>query len=444
MRRCAVCRADISHRHGLAKYCSNTCAVEARRPTMLVCEECDTPFARPNRPGAPPRYCSEEHRAAAATRKSTGYHARRMEELRLQRGDRRCEVCGADINHRQGGARFCDQQCRYDAQGHVPHQPTSRGERLRKRREKRAASRPVSVTLQCKHCGGLFDEPGNKTGRKPQGCQPCRDLYKPQVRSGPHACKGCGLTVPTERGGLALYCSIGCQVTTNNLAQAQRRKVDRAEAKPDRQCEVCGQAIEVREHGLRKYCGHGCWYRANYVPRPKDNACAWCGDTLFHRRAGAKFCGQSCYLKAQYKRKVGTALRSRPCGYCGQKMPLSTAHSVYCSGRCSRRAYFEANRERVRAAKRRGNHQRRAMLAQTARYNVTDRDLSRLWSQHGNGCAYCGERSPSLHQEHVVPISRGGVDGIGNLVPACPHCNLAKGDWTVMEWRLGKKSPRYT
>ncbi|MYR43620.1 hypothetical protein GTW67_16715 [Streptomyces sp. SID5910] len=124
-------------------------------------------------------------------------------------------------------------------------------------------------------------------------------------------------------------------------------------------------------------------------------------------------------------------------------MPLSTAHRVYCSGRCSRRAYFEANRERVRAAKRRGNHQRRAMLAQGKRYTVTDRDLSRLWSRYENGCAYCGERSSPLHQEHVVPISRGGADGIGNLAPACLNCNLVKGDRTVMEWRLGKKSPRY-
>ncbi|MEV6024830.1 HNH endonuclease [Streptomyces sp. NPDC052036] len=285
--------------------------------------------------------------------------------------------------------------------------------------------------------------PGDKPGRKPQRCQPCRDLDRPQVRSGPSACKGCGLTVPVERGVLALYCSVDCQVAMNSLAQAKRRKVELAQAKRDRQCAVCGRPIEMREHGLRKYCGHGCWYRANYTPRPKADACAWCGGTMSRRRADAKFCGQSCYLKAQYKRKVGTALRSRPCGHCGERMPLSTAHRVYCSGRCSRRAYFEANPEKVRAAKRRGNHQRRAMLAHTERYSVTARDLSRLWGRYEDGCAYCGERSPSLHQEHVIPISRGGADGIGNLVPACPDCNLAKGDRTVMEWRLGKKSPRY-
>ncbi|MFD3577476.1 HNH endonuclease [Streptomyces sp. NPDC058644] len=301
----------------------------------------------------------------------------------------------------------------------------------------------MSITLQCERCGAPFDVPGDKPGRKPQRCPSCRDLDKAQVRSGPHACKGCGLTVPAERGALALYCSVDCQVARNNRAQAERRKIERAEAKRERECAVCGQPIEMREHGLRKYCGHGCWYRANYVPRPKADGCAWCGGSMAHRRGDAKFCGQSCHLKAQYKRKVGTALRSRPCGYCGHRMPLSSALRVYCSGRCSRRAYFEANPERVRAAKRRGNHQRRAMLARAKRYSVSDRDLARLWGRYEGSCAYCGERSPSLHQEHVVPISRGGVDGIGNLVPACPDCNLSKGDRTVMEWRLGKKSPRY-
>ncbi|MFF7127214.1 HNH endonuclease [Streptomyces sp. NPDC008240] len=83
------------------------------------------------------------------------------------------------------------------------------------------------------------------------------------------------------------------------------------------------------------------------------------------------------------------------------------------------------------------------MLASTNRYKVTAQDLRRLWGRHHGECAYCGESSAALHQEHIVPISRGGTDGIGNLVPACSNCNLSKGDRTVMEWRLGKKAPRY-
>ncbi len=444
MKRCAACNADISHRHGLAKYCSDACALEARRPAVLTCQECGAPFARPSRPGAPPRYCSEEHRATAAARQSRSHHAARMKELRLHRGARRCEVCGTEINHLKAYAKYCGQQCRYKAQGHDSHRPAmSHEERLERRRQRRAAARPVSLTLQCGSCWNSFEHPGAQKGRKPQDCQSCRELKKPKVRSEPIPCQGCALPVPIDRGPLALYCSTGCQAATNNSAQMERRKAERRTAKQERQCAVCGEPIDVEEHGLRKYCGRGCWYRANYTPKSRDHSCTWCGGSMHHRSATARFCGQPCYLKAQYKRKVGTALRSRPCTYCGEAMPLSTANRLFCSPRCSRRSYFVENREKVRAAKRRGNHQRRAMLANAKRYRVTERDLARLWGRYGRACAYCGEKSGPLHQEHIVPLARGGDDGIGNLAPACQECNLAKGDRTIMEWRLGKKSPRY-
>ncbi|MEV7925457.1 HNH endonuclease [Kitasatospora sp. NPDC088779] len=444
MRRCAVCSADISHRHGLAKYCSDACVLEARRPAMLTCQECDVLFERPSRPGAPPRYCSEEHRAAVAARRSSSLHAARMKELRQQRGVRRCEECGTGIDHLKSYAKYCCQQCRYKAQGHDPRRPAmSHEERLERRRQRRAAARPTSLTLQCKSCTNSFEHPGTQQGRKPRECQPCRDLKRPKVRSEPLSCQGCALPVPIERGSLALYCSPECQVVTNNLAQMGRRKAARRTAKRQRQCAICRQPIEVEEHGLRKYCSRSCWYHANYTPKSRDHSCEWCGGSMHHRSATARFCGQTCYLKAQYNRKVGTALRSRPCAYCGELMPPSTAHRFFCSPYCSRRSYFEANPEKVRSAKRRSNHQRRAMLANAKRYRVTERDLVRLWDRFGKACAYCGEKSGPLHQEHVIPIARGGDDGIGNLAPACQDCNLAKGDRTVMEWRLGKKSPRY-
>lgn len=442
MRRCAMCGVDISHRHGLAKYCSDSCVRAVRRSTVLVCQECGAQFARPDRVGAPPRFCCEEHRVAAKTRAAAVYVSAQREKLRVARGDRRCLECGADISHRNANARYCSGECRYASLGHVPRQPTalSHEERLRRRRVRRAAVRPAVVTLWCSTCGGAFDVPGNKPGRKPKRCPDCR---KPSRPSGTRSCMGCEQPVPSYRGVLALYCSVACQVDTNNQAQAERRRVQRVEAKQGRECAVCGRALEAGAHGLRKYCSHGCWYRANNTPVPRTQACGWCGSHLSHRRATAKYCGQECYLKAQYKRKVGTALRSRPCTQCGTRMPLSTAHRMFCSSRCSRRAYFEADPERARAAKRRGNHQRRAMLAAARRHLVTTRDLVRLWGRYANACAYCGESPASLHQEHVLPISRGGADGIGNLVPACADCNLAKGDRTVMEWRLGKKAPRY-
>jgi 5-methylcytosine-specific restriction endonuclease McrA len=46
--------------------------------------------------------------------------------------------------------------------------------------------------------------------------------------------------------------------------------------------------------------------------------------------------------------------------------------------------------------------------------------------QHGR-CYWCGESvGGGYHADHVVPLSRGGSDDIGNIVIACPSCNLKK------------------
>ena len=58
-------------------------------------------------------------------------------------------------------------------------------------------------------------------------------------------------------------------------------------------------------------------------------------------------------------------------------------------------------------------------------------------------CFYCGEpiqrgAADPKHEatkDHMTPISRGGVNFIGNIVPACLHCNQLKGDKTVEEFR---------
>lgn len=49
-------------------------------------------------------------------------------------------------------------------------------------------------------------------------------------------------------------------------------------------------------------------------------------------------------------------------------------------------------------------------------------------------CTYCGSDGP-LHCDHVVPVSRGGKDEMGNLTTACAGCNLSKSDLLLTEWR---------
>jgi 5-methylcytosine-specific restriction endonuclease McrA len=41
-------------------------------------------------------------------------------------------------------------------------------------------------------------------------------------------------------------------------------------------------------------------------------------------------------------------------------------------------------------------------------------------------CVYCGIRKERLTMDHVIPLSRDGVDAIENIVPACRSCNARK------------------
>jgi hypothetical protein len=55
--------------------------------------------------------------------------------------------------------------------------------------------------------------------------------------------------------------------------------------------------------------------------------------------------------------------------------------------------------------------------------------------QRAGGCwEYCrmhqSLQGASFHLEHVIPRSKGGGDGLGNLAWACPSCNLRKSDRT--------------
>lgn len=64
------------------------------------------------------------------------------------------------------------------------------------------------------------------------------------------------------------------------------------------------------------------------------------------------------------------------------------------------------------------------------------RDVVALWIALDRRCAYClANTSLSLLQvEHVVPLSRGGRNGLTNILPSCGACNADKSDRTPSEW----------
>lgn len=88
----------------------------------------------------------------------------------------------------------------------------------------------------------------------------------------------------------------------------------------------------------------------------------------------------------------------------------------------------------------------RARRRSSTKFKIRVSDHKKLLHIYRGCCAYCQvkltawgrELETSLQWDHVVPLSRGGVDGVGNLVPSCRRCNLSKGRSTVTEWKLRK------
>jgi len=51
-------------------------------------------------------------------------------------------------------------------------------------------------------------------------------------------------------------------------------------------------------------------------------------------------------------------------------------------------------------------------------------------------CVYCG--APGEHVDHVIPLSRGGIEHPSNLVSACGPCNHSKRSRLLWQWTPSK------
>jgi 5-methylcytosine-specific restriction endonuclease McrA len=80
---------------------------------------------------------------------------------------------------------------------------------------------------------------------------------------------------------------------------------------------------------------------------------------------------------------------------------------------------------------------RSALIEAQSDGSVTPQSLGRLYGQ-AKECCYCGvsfKTSKEKTADHIVPISRGGLHSILNLVICCISCNSSKCNKMVDEWR---------
>jgi hypothetical protein len=94
-----------------------------------------------------------------------------------------------------------------------------------------------------------------------------------------------------------------------------------------------------------------------------------------------------------------------------------------------------ANPSKTRASIKRRNFRRRARVAGTQIYSVTEKDQRRI---ENSACCACGA-TVRVEVDHVIPVARGGSYSVGNLRPLCRPCNASKSDLTWTEWRYSRR-----
>jgi 5-methylcytosine-specific restriction endonuclease McrA len=97
-------------------------------------------------------------------------------------------------------------------------------------------------------------------------------------------------------------------------------------------------------------------------------------------------------------------------------------------------AWVAANPDKVRENSRKASIRRKLRLLALDSPGVTRDQWRAICETHGFRCVYCGVED-KLTVDHVIPISRGGLDSPENVVPACRSCNCSKGAKLLSEWQ---------
>ncbi len=88
----------------------------------------------------------------------------------------------------------------------------------------------------------------------------------------------------------------------------------------------------------------------------------------------------------------------------------------------SQAVWQRENPDKVRAR----THRRRARRL-NAPGTHTAQQIKDLLQKQSFRCAYCRKSIKSgYHVDHIIPLSRGGGNGVTNIQILCPHCNCSK------------------
>lgn len=238
------------------------------------------------------------------------------------------------------------------------------------------------------------------------------------------------------------YCQCGCGQKTN-LATQSSAKFERVKGEPVRfvwhhtGCIAQRRRERIHEQQRREY--REWWKSQTNVPY----GYCWCGCetkttisrnttqmygyvngeprryVLGHQPNNTPFRGWLCFESGLWCKK---------CADCKRILPLLPDYFPKCSRSHSGYRSYCSYCHRAQ------QHARRALAAGTGG-TYSFEDVWEILESQDHLCAWC--ETPLMgtyHVDHYWPISKGGFNGVENLVASCPACNISKGAKTPLQF----------
>ena len=247
-------------------------------------------------------------------------------------------------------------------------------------------------------------------------------------------CQTCGEPIPPKEKGVAgrmkRYCRKECTPQYLKLKHAGLSN-----------CQVCGKPLE--DVGTKGRPKRNCSDRCRDLYSQKIRAdkkmiikqCKYCTKEFRLSRDKRLYCSHQCQrffnievskakAKARTLAKYPDGTRTSPCGWCGEERTFRIGESVVNAYHpvCTKEA--ERARYRIKTVKRQSKLTKPSRLA-----------ADEVVRTYGANCHICQQPiDPSLPRtsklgltvDHVIPLSKGGLDTIDNLRPAHWACNNRK------------------
>lgn len=213
-------------------------------------------------------------------------------------------------------------------------------------------------------------------------------------------------------------------------------------------CRQCDRDFMARTDGPGLYCSNTCKFAAKRLP-PEE------------KRTRDRARNQAYYLKnreqllekdRQYRQtpiqRERIAAYGRAYRQANRERLLADMRARSIRTRDERRAYQRAHLERyaelARAWRLRNPDKFIALSAKCAavKFGLTEHFTGTQWAdlktRSGYRCLRCNLSEPEikLTVDHIVPMSKGGLNVIDNIQPLCGPCNSKKQDTLIVDYRV--------